>query len=776
MINVQNISSKLASLPDQALKQYAEMHKEDPYVFSLALSESNRRKQMRSQGQQAMPQPRVVDKELEDMDMRLPEDLGIARIPVDMNMASGGIVAFDDGGMTHYDKGGDVKNAGSDPKLAYRQYALTKASKMGLDPALVDSIFQIESKYDPDAKSPTGPIGIGQLTKATGKAYGVDPEDRKDPYKNIDASLAFMADLNKKYSGDPSKIAVAYNQGEPVLDKHLRANQGELNVSTLPKEARGYVKKLTDLLPISSANAEAIAQPASQATPQTPEVDRSFMGQLKSLGQGITGIVAPEGAGGYAPGTRNFFERAADQVMAPIPDAVFKPVGGRENLQRNVSNTLNAIPISSPATGSFQYFRAPMAVGKISPAAQAAKVAGEADVAAAAQKAASAEAKIANLRLPAPASTRQGIEALTEEERVRRGLGTPVVPAKPLPDVNTLSEAERLKRGLSPRGPVFQLGPDALKMQQELAGRRGQVGNIGAKGPTGIEALTPKVPPKTFPIGQEAAEMQQKMQAARQAQALRNLEADKAAAEAARKGVTEATDASKAAQAVDAVQASKVANAANKVITPVNKAVTTAREVQAARNLDTAADKVPFGSDDTEFKPDYQPDTSRGYPAPVSPAVDDRTERDPANYKPEEKKQIIEAAKDAVPPNKDTDGWSKNDWLQFGLALMAGESPHALQNVGKAGLSVLAGRKEREKEERAAASKMMDKTDMTKVIDRLMKDNPSLSYRDAYEIFQAGRTNAELIARGLDAKEQDSGTRAEVARTGRIKAYQEGMK
>ena len=67
MINVQNISSKLASLPDQALKQYAEMHKEDPYVFSLALSESNRRKQMRSQGQQAMPQPKVVDKELEDM-------------------------------------------------------------------------------------------------------------------------------------------------------------------------------------------------------------------------------------------------------------------------------------------------------------------------------------------------------------------------------------------------------------------------------------------------------------------------------------------------------------------------------------------------------------------------------------------------------------------------------------------------------------------------------------------------------------------------------------
>lgn len=758
MINVQNISSKLASLPDQALKQYAEMHKDDPYVFSLALSESNRRKEMRSQAQQAMPQPKVVDKELEDMDIRkaLPEDLGIARIPVDMNMASGGIVAFDDGGMTHYDKGGDVKNAGSDPKLAYRQYALTQASKMGLDPALVDSIFQIESKYDPDAKSPTGPIGIGQLTKATGKAYGVDPKDRKDPYKNIDASLAFMVDLNKKYSGDPSKIAVAYNQGEPVLDKHLRANQGELNVSTLPKEARGYVKKLTDLLPISAANAEAIAQPASQATPQTPEVDRSFTGQLKSIGQGIAGIpgaignvVAPEGAGGYEPGTRNFFERSADVVGIP------------ENYQRNISNTLNAVSgLPSPTK------IAPL-VGKLSPAAQAAKVAGETDVTAAAQKAAAAEAKIANLRLPAPASTRQGIEALTEEERVRRGLGTPVVPAKPLPDVNTLSEAERLKRGLSPRGPVYPLGPDAIKMQQELLARRGQVGNIGAKAPSGIEALTPKAPPKTFPIGQEAAEMNQKMQAARQAQALRNLEADKAAAEAARKGVTEATDASKAAQAVDAVQASKVANAANKVITPVNKAVTTAREVQAARNLNTAADKVSFGSDDTGYQPDYQPDTSRGYPAPVSPAIDDRTKRDPANYKPEEKKQIIAAAKEVLPKSEDTDGWSKNDWLQFGLAMMAGQSPNALSNIGAAGLAVIANKAEKAKEQ--------NKLDLYKsvhgekpgqsiqIAERLMAANPNLSFEDALA------RATELT--GGSTKEALAGTRADAVTAQNYKTW-----
>lgn len=802
MINVQNISSKLASLPDQALKQYAEMHKEDPYVFSLALSESNRRKQIRSQGQQAMPQPKVVDQELADMDMRkeLPENLGIAKLPVDMNMASGGIVAFDDGGyVPRYKEKGLVEAPSKD---ALRKAIVDEATAQGVDPALALQISGVESSMDPSAR-PIDPVtgkprssakGLFQVIDKTYSDLGGDPKKRSDPFENIRVgvkSLAYTQDSLSKQLGRKPDAAEMYTghflgaetggkilQADPKMsvkdflkntdpdnaDKIIKANPEVLSGKKVGDVFAWTQKKMAPVLTAMVPASQAIAQTA-QPTTQSPEVDRSFMGQLKSLGQGIAripgaigNVVAPEGTGrgtpsnwtgGYAPGTRNFFERAADQL------------GIDDEYQRNISNTLNALGgLPSPAK------IAPL-VGKLSPAAQAAKVAGEADVAAAAQKAASAEAKIANLRLPAPASTKQGIEALTEEERLRRGLGTPVVPAKPLPDVNTLSEAERLKRGLSPRGPVFQLGPDALKMQQELLARRGQVGNIGAKGPTGIEALTPKVPPKTFPIGQEAAEMQQKMQAARQAQALRNLEADKAAAEAARKGVTEATDASKAAQAVDAVQASKVANAANKVITPVNKAVTTAREVQAARNLDTVADKVPFGSDDTEFKPDYQPDTSRGYPAPVSPAVDDRTERDPANYKPEEKKQIVAAAKDAVPKSEDTDGWSKNDWLQFGLALMAGKSSNALTNVGEAGLSLLASKQARESEK--------NKLDLYKTVhaekpgqsiqiaERLMAADKNLSFEDAL-------AKATALTGGA-TKEALSDTRAEQVRIQNLKNF-----
>jgi len=43
-----DVMDSLALMPDAALQQYAQMHKDDPYVMSLALSESNRRKKIRA--------------------------------------------------------------------------------------------------------------------------------------------------------------------------------------------------------------------------------------------------------------------------------------------------------------------------------------------------------------------------------------------------------------------------------------------------------------------------------------------------------------------------------------------------------------------------------------------------------------------------------------------------------------------------------------------------------------------------------------------------------
>ena len=110
--DVNLITETLAKLqPDSALQDYARMHKNDVYIVSLANAESNRRKALRlaAQGQNAGPQPTVVDQNIAGMapapvmaQQQLPEDQGIAQIPAPnmQRMADGGIAGYgDDEGM-----------------------------------------------------------------------------------------------------------------------------------------------------------------------------------------------------------------------------------------------------------------------------------------------------------------------------------------------------------------------------------------------------------------------------------------------------------------------------------------------------------------------------------------------------------------------------------------------------------------------------------------------------------------------------------------------------
>lgn len=261
----QNLKRRMELMSPRDLKQFAMMHKNDPFVVSMAVDIDNSRKA--AQRQQAMQmgaamqnQPPVVDQDLAAIGM--PEG-GIPGLPAQNmeGMADGGIVGYATGGKT------DDKE-----KESYREYAMRKAREYGLDPKFVDRIFEIESGYDPKAKSGTGPQGIGQLTSYIAKRFGISPKERTDPYKNIDASVGFMDYLNKKYKGDPAKVAVAYNQGEPVLDAHLKRNKGKLVPETLHEDVRTankaepaeYLQKMAPVLAQTPA--------APREVPRTPEM------------------------------------------------------------------------------------------------------------------------------------------------------------------------------------------------------------------------------------------------------------------------------------------------------------------------------------------------------------------------------------------------------------------------------------------------------------------------------------------------------------------------
>ena len=102
MMNIEQITSRLAQMPDQTLQQYAMMHKDDPYIMALAVSESRRRKQMRAAAPRPQAQPKVAERALMEM--------GVDALPTqEMDFAGGGIVAFADGGdVERYQTGGSI--------------------------------------------------------------------------------------------------------------------------------------------------------------------------------------------------------------------------------------------------------------------------------------------------------------------------------------------------------------------------------------------------------------------------------------------------------------------------------------------------------------------------------------------------------------------------------------------------------------------------------------------------------------------------------------------
>jgi len=183
--NVDLITQTLAKLqPDSALQNYARMHKNDPYILSLATAESNRRKALRlaAQGQNAGLQQTVADQNIASMAPApvmtgsggtlqtgyggpvmtgmasggLPEDQGIAQLPTPnmQRMADGGIAGYEDDeeGMATGGMGGIFNFAQqSEPvlRMAGGGGGLTEMRKL-----VLKELGETPTKYlqDPDVK------------------------------------------------------------------------------------------------------------------------------------------------------------------------------------------------------------------------------------------------------------------------------------------------------------------------------------------------------------------------------------------------------------------------------------------------------------------------------------------------------------------------------------------------------------------------------------------------------------------------------------------------
>jgi hypothetical protein len=380
-----NISDNLAMMPDPALQQFAQMHKQDPYMVSLALSESNRRKKMRTaaQGQAgAIPQPKVVDAAIQGMRPApapvmtgsggtlqtgyggpvmtgmasggLPEDQGIAQLPTPnmQRMADGGIAGYEDdeegmatggmGGMFNFAQqsepvvrmsGGGVpgyKKGGLTDKqefaMQYKDVAEKVGKELGVDPGILISQWGLETAW---GTKTVGQYNFGNIKDVTGKgpkAYD-KMEKSRDSYKSYDSPDAFAADYTALIKRNFPK---AVGAGSDISAFSAGLQSGEKGAYATDPNYRKVLANTYKNLPMGAAVAEEV--PGVKKPQAAAPADTSLAAQIP--GQAMQ---AP--ASNYDQ-TNSFFGRMADKMGIPL------------EAQRQISTTLNAPTPLAPVVGS----------------------------------------------------------------------------------------------------------------------------------------------------------------------------------------------------------------------------------------------------------------------------------------------------------------------------------------------------------------------------------------------------------------------------------------
>lgn len=126
--------------------------------------------------------------------------------------------------------------------LEYDRIVRIHARNDGLDPAMLAAVIYAESRFDPDALSDAGAIGLMQLLPETAKGIAVRTgghafvvDDLYDPEINVRYGAWYLRNLLRKYDDERLALA-AYHAGQGNVDGWL-----ERGVDIQFPETRAYV-------------------------------------------------------------------------------------------------------------------------------------------------------------------------------------------------------------------------------------------------------------------------------------------------------------------------------------------------------------------------------------------------------------------------------------------------------------------------------------------------------------------------------------------------------
>lgn len=132
--------------------------------------------------------------------------------------------------------------------LRYEQIVKGHARNYALDPALLAAVIYTESKFDPEARSDAGALGLMQLLPETAKGIAVRTggaafvvDDLFVPELNVRYGSWYLRHLLDRY-GDERLALAAYHAGQGNVDRWRAEGVG----IEFP-ETRSYVEKVERL-------------------------------------------------------------------------------------------------------------------------------------------------------------------------------------------------------------------------------------------------------------------------------------------------------------------------------------------------------------------------------------------------------------------------------------------------------------------------------------------------------------------------------------------------
>lgn len=139
--------------------------------------------------------------------------------------------------------------------LVWRELVQAAGKHYGVDTALIFGLMRAESALQPDARSSAGARGLLQLMPGTARAVaqrnGLPYRSARDLYRpasNINLGSAHLSELQRRFEGDWTRVAAAYNAGIRHAERwHKRGPDlpRDIWIETLSfHETRDYVPRV----------------------------------------------------------------------------------------------------------------------------------------------------------------------------------------------------------------------------------------------------------------------------------------------------------------------------------------------------------------------------------------------------------------------------------------------------------------------------------------------------------------------------------------------------